>query len=71
VRDGRYEKGDLVRTRGGGVVHRASCRILKRTVYTSPWRWAEGKTPGEVKDLGFASPCRVCRPLTHEGWEQT
>lgn len=40
---------DYVRTQAGQVIHRGSCRVLDRVKYAHEWRWAEGKTPGQIK----------------------
>lgn len=56
---------DYVRTKGGQVVHRGTCPVLKRVKYAHEWRWAKGKTPQQIRVE--TSPhglvydwCRVC-----------
>jgi hypothetical protein len=56
------------RTRGGEVVHKAGCPILKRAKKKYPWSWAEinglnneDKMLQYLSDNGYRiKPCRTC-----------
>lgn len=53
----------LVRTKGGGMVHKRGCSYASRGV---PWRWAEGKSRDRIlldtQGLGYGF-CKRCQPL--------
>lgn len=59
----------FVRTKGGKTLHRATCRYVTNTNYTTSakyWDWAEGKTRDELQDAAahfYIRPCRACKPL--------
>jgi hypothetical protein len=65
----------LVRTKGGAVVHRASCTTIDPNAVTStvaPWLWAEGRTDTEIQQaiaMVGARACKICKPV-HEGTNQ-
>jgi hypothetical protein len=56
---------DYVRTQGGQTVHRAGCVTLARATTATPWPWADGKTPEQIRqdagDCGLTYRwCRYC-----------
>lgn len=55
---------NLVRTRRGMMIHRASCSHARQGV---PWLWADRATDEELADAiaRFSyRPCQACDPLT-------
>lgn len=64
--------GSLMRTRGGGVVHRVGCISVIKGLPRSrpvPWRWADGRDSGEVLEaIRFHqyTLCRDCVPFMSE-----
>jgi hypothetical protein len=62
--------GSLMRTRGGGVVHRVGCISVIKGLPRSrpvPWRWADGRDSSEViETIRFHqyALCRDCMPFT-------
>lgn len=59
---------DLVRTKGGSIVHRRDCAALGGGVCSTaqPWHWAEGRTVIEVRyavGMVGSTLCRRCNPL--------
>lgn len=59
--------GAYVRTRGGRFVHRPGCARLAQSSGQATWRWAEGKTPAQLRAAGEALGltyqfCRRCLP---------
>lgn len=54
---------NLVRTRGGRVIHRDTCR---HNVTSMPWLWADAVSLKAIQSAAVAlglKACRVCRPL--------
>ena len=54
---------DLVRTRGGLVIHRKDCQYAGTGL---PWNWAAEKTPDEIlnaMDQYGIRACLKCRPI--------
>ena len=60
---------ELVRTRGGMVVHRASCRYAV-SGHAVPWKWAEGRSHMEIRvraAMVGVKLCKVCGPAQGAG----
>jgi len=54
---------ELVRTSGGAVIHRATCRYATQHVH--PWEWAEGRAYVEIRLCARRlryKLCKVCKP---------
>jgi len=62
---------DLVRTKGGLIVHRKDCGSLGGGVCSTaePWKWADGRPLSEVRHavaMVGSRQCRRCNPLGGE-----
>lgn len=56
---------ELVRTRGGDMIHHHTCRH-NRWNSATPWEWAQGREVVQVKMAATRfrlKECRVCKPL--------
>lgn len=60
--DGKTVAARLVRTQGGRMIHKDTCRYNVNSV---PWQWADGRWTVDIvlaADQTGSWFCRVCKP---------
>lgn len=58
---------DLVRTRGGDVIHRADCTHLKQAKKVHPWYWPMGYTESQIRrEAPWLHFCKTCFPAANQ-----